>query len=263
MEFVALASGSKGNCTYIGTKNTKILIDVGMSGKAIINNMDKSGINPEEITAIFITHEHSDHIKGAGIFSRKFDVPIYATEKTWVEIAPKIGKIAQSNKQIVYRNESCLINELSITPFSIPHDAVDPMGYCVMREDDKITIVTDLGHIPNKIIPYLLNCDIILMEANHDEYMLENGSYPYDLKRRILSRVGHLSNIATGEFLSKVVTKRLRYIFLGHLSDDNNTPDLAYDTIERILLENGISIGEDLELIVAKQETCTKKVMIR
>lgn len=262
MEFVALASGSKGNCTYIGTGNTKILIDVGLSGKSVIHNLEICNVDPSEISAIFITHEHSDHIKGAGIFSRKFDVPIYATEKTWEEMSPKIGKIAQSNKQVVYKNESCLINELSITPFSIPHDAVDAVGYCIMCGDEKITVLTDLGHIPNKIIPYLLNCDIILLEANHDEYMLENGSYPYDLKKRILSKVGHLSNVVAGEFLSKIVTKRLRYIFLGHLSDDNNTPKKAYDTVERILLENGVAIGEDLEIIMALQESCTKKVVI-
>lgn len=262
MEFVALSSGSKGNCTYIGTENTKILIDVGMSGKAVINNLETSDINPEEISAIFITHEHTDHIKGAGIFSRKFDVPIYATEKTWSQMLPKIGKISQSNQQIIYRNESCLINELSITPFSIPHDAIDTVGYCVMREDEKITVVTDLGHIPNKIIPYLLNCDIILIEANHDEYMLLNGSYPYDLKKRILSDNGHLSNVATGEFLSKIISKRLKYIFLGHLSDDNNTPQKAYDTVERILLENGINIDDDLHMTIALQGIPTKKVGI-
>ena len=262
MEFCTIASGSSGNSTYIGTAYTKILIDAGVSGKRIQDALGQLGISGEDIDALFLTHEHIDHIQGAGVISRRFHVPIYATEETWAAIGDSLGKIAPDDKRYVYPGEVCAVNDICVRPFSIPHDAAEPVGYNVMAEDRKATLATDIGHVTDEICEALADSDILLLEANHDVEMLKKGGYPRLLKERILGENGHLSNHTAGELLSSVMSGRLKHVFLGHLSKENNTPDLAYGTVERILWEHHIQNGRDLRLDLAGRSAVGRRAFV-
>ena len=257
-----MASGSKGNSTYIGTANTKILIDVGVSGKRIQEALTSFHMEGNHIDGIFITHEHADHVKGAGIISRRFHVPIYATEDTWLAMEEGIGKIAPSNKKFVYAGEDCKINDLCVRPFSIPHDAADPVGYTVFSGDKKISVATDIGHVTKELEEHLMDSQVILIEANHDEAMVRNGEYPRYLKERILGENGHLSNHTAGDLLGRVMSERLKHIYLGHLSDDNNYPTLALRTVAEALSKKGIIVGSDIHMELAYKHKCGTKIKI-
>lgn len=196
--FCTIASGSSGNSLFMGTKHTKILIDAGVSGKRILEGLEKLSLTGDQIDALFITHEHIDHVKGAGVFSRKFDVPIYATMETWDAMEGILGKIAPRNKRFVYEGEPCVINDLCVKPFAIPHDAAAPVGYSVFAGEKKITVATDIGHVTDTIRENITDSDILLLESNHDEDMVKKGRYPWNLKQRILGERGHLSNRTAG-----------------------------------------------------------------
>lgn len=262
VKFSTIASGSSGNSALIATDHTKILIDAGLSGKHIVETLNSLKIAGDSIDALFITHEHIDHIKGAGVLSRKFDIPIYATAGTWRIMENKVGKIAPKNKQFVYMEENCVINDICVTPFTIPHDAAEPVGYSIKAENHKITIATDLGHITENIKEKVFDSELLLLEANHDEQMLKNGYYPEDLKRRILGKKGHISNCTAGNFLCDIMSGKLKYVFLGHLSKENNRPNLAYETVENILQQNNIKVGKHLQLHMALQHknSCVVKL---
>lgn len=249
--FCPISSGSSGNCTYISTGGTRILIDAGISGKKIQEGLETLGVDGGSLDALFITHEHVDHIKGAGILSRRFDIPIFATQDTWEAMEGSLGTIARHNRKIIYSGENCVINDMCVKPFSIPHDAADPVGYSVFADNIKMTLATDLGHITEEIRENITGSDVLLLEANHDLEMLRNGPYTWALKKRIMGDFGHISNIAAGELLASVMNERLKHVFLGHLSAENNTPHLAYDTVEAILNNNNIYIGRDLKMDMA------------
>ena len=251
--FCTIASGSSGNCVFAGTDDTRILIDAGLSGKQIEAGLVSVGIAPQSLDAIVVTHEHSDHIQGAGILSRRFDLPIYATPRTWeaMEKYNMIGKVHPRNKLLVYSEERLILNDMCIRPFAIPHDAAEPVGYTIEAEGCKAAVATDIGRPTPLIERQIADCDILLMEANHDVDLLENGPYPIQLKRRILGDRGHLSNVAAGQLLTKVHCERLRYIFLGHLSEENNRPAVAHQTVHDILAVNDIDVGGKVKLIVA------------
>ena len=231
MDFCTIASGSSGNSLFMGTEHTKILIDAGVSGKRILEGLEKLSLTGDQIDALFITHEHIDHVKGAGVFSRKFDVPIYATMETWDAMEGILGKIAPRNKRFVYEGEPCVINDLCVKPFAIPHDAAAPVGYSVFAGEKKITVATDIGHVTDIIRENITDSDILLLESNHDLRMLETGPYPYYLKRRIMGDFGHLSNENAGRLLNCILSGKMRHILLGHLSQENNMPELAYETV--------------------------------
>lgn len=262
MEFCTIASGSNGNSTYIGTEYTKILVDAGISGKRIQEALARLGVSGGEIDALFLTHEHKDHIQGAGILSRRFDVPVYATAETWAAIGGDIGKIAPGNRRYVYPGESCTVNDICVRPFAIPHDAAAPVGYNVLAEGKKVTLATDMGHVTDGICEALADSDLLLLEANHDVEMLKRGGYPRYLKERILGENGHLSNRAAGELLCTVMSGRLKHVFLGHLSAENNTPALAYATVERALQEHRITVGQDLLLEMAARSEAGCKIRL-
>ena len=253
LEFCTLASGSSGNCTYIGSDHTKILIDAGISGKKIEEGLAELKLTGNDIDALFITHEHVDHIKGAGILSRRFDIPIFATAETWAAMESGLGKIAPSNKRIVYADEMCPINDICVKPFEIPHDAAEPVGYNIFAGEKKITLATDIGHATDILRENLEGSDLLLLESNHDIEMVKRGPYPWNLKQRILGECGHLSNVAAGELLAEIMTGKLKYVFLGHLSEDNNNPHLAYETVENILRNNRIEVGTHLRMDMASR----------
>lgn len=264
VKFCPIASGSNGNCIYIGSDSTKILIDAGVSGKKIENRLSEIGVDASKIDGIFLTHEHEDHIQGAGILSRRFDIPIYTTENTWEYINRNkcIGKVVDKNKVVIYKNEKVVINDLVIKPFEIPHDSSEPVAYTVLLDNYKLAVATDIGHVTNELIENLLDTDVLLIESNHDIEMLKNGRYPDYLKNRILGNNGHLSNVSTGQALSKIISKRLKHVFLGHLSEKNNHPLIALNTVTSILEANNIKVGNDLNLHVACRESVSQALVL-
>jgi phosphoribosyl 1,2-cyclic phosphodiesterase len=256
-KFCSIASGSSGNSIYVGTSNTHILIDAGLSGKKIQQGLKDIDVPGDKLNAIFITHEHSDHIKGAGILSRRFNIPIYATCGTWLGMQDQLGNISEENKKIVLKEKDCVIEDLCIHAYDIPHDANEPVGYSVISEEYKVTIATDIGHITDTIIENIKGSDALLLEANHDVNMLKAGAYPYYLKQRILGDFGHLSNETSGELLCKVVDGKLKHVLLGHLSQENNFPELAFETVAGILKSNGIALGSYLNMGMAPRYDCS------
>ncbi|MFW5991619.1 MAG: MBL fold metallo-hydrolase [Halanaerobiaceae bacterium] len=241
-----LASGSSGNSIYIAGEKTNILIDAGLSGKEIEKRMNKIGVYPDELDAILVTHEHSDHLKGVGVLSRRYDLPVYANELTWGEAEKCVGKIEKGNCRIF--KDDFMVGELGISSFDIPHDAAAPVGYIIHNGDCKIGHATDMGFVPAEVEERLKGLDLLIIESNHDLEMLMNGSYPWPLKNRINGARGHLSNDDTADLLPRVIGSNFPRILLAHLSKDNNIPELAYITIKNKLEDKGLCIDQDLRL---------------
>ena len=262
MKFCSISSGSSGNSVYVGSEKTHILIDVGLSGKKIQEGLTEINLTGNDIKAIFITHEHSDHIKGAGILSRKFNLPIYATAGTWKGMEKDLGKISEENIKVIDKNKDIELEDLLIHAYEIPHDANEPVGYSVISNNVKISVATDIGHITEIIKENIKGSSALLLEANHDENMLKVGKYPYQLKRRILGKFGHLSNETSGELLAQILDDKLKYVLLGHLSQENNFPELAYETVAGILKEKGVNVGVDLDLKMAPRYNCSNLIKL-
>jgi phosphoribosyl 1,2-cyclic phosphodiesterase len=250
MIFCPLYSGSSGNSIFIASEDTRILIDAGLPGKSIENALKEIGEEPQNIDGILITHEHSDHVKGVGVLSRKYNIPIYANEKTWQGMAGGIGNVKDHNIRIIDR-KSLNIKNMDIITYDIPHDAAAPLGYAVCAEGKKACVATDLGNFTEEVRKNIWDADIVLLESNHDVEMLKFGPYPYVLKRRVLSDIGHLSNEACGNAIVEIMTEKPKRVVLGHLSKTNNYPDLAYQTVLNILNDNKIKLGEDIFLSIA------------
>lgn len=261
--FCPLYSGSSGNSILIGSENTKILIDAGVAGKRVMDALDGIGENPKDIKGIFITHEHIDHVRGAGILSRKLDVPIFANAKTWTAMEGQLGKIKECNIKVIDKTELTL-GDITIKGYSISHDAVSPMGYNVYIDDKKVTVATDLGYVSEEVKDAINGSTVLLMESNHDVEMLKFGTYPYSLKRRVLSDIGHLSNDDCGKALVDYIvhTKSAKHVFLGHLSKNNNYPELAYKTVEEALRQENIIVGKDLELAMTYRDRPSKIIKL-
>jgi len=263
LRFCSLSSGSSGNATYIGTSNTHILVDAGLTGKKILTALQLIGVSGSQINGILITHEHVDHVKGVGVLSRKFNIPIYANQGTWEAMEDKIGPIDSRNIRLFTTDQDFYIQDINIQPYGIPHDAVEPVGYCFFSGRKKISITTDLGHTNSKIINMVADSDLILLESNHDLEMLKVGSYPYHLKKRIMGKTGHLSNEDAGHALVQLVKRNVRHVLLGHLSQENNFPELAYRTVTGILAENGIEVGRDIRVDMTYREKVSGYYQIR
>lgn len=246
-KFCNLYSGSSGNCSFIQSDNTKILVDAGSSCKKICEGLNSINISISEIDGILITHEHLDHIKGLSVISKKYHIPIYANELTLKNISQDISSATQ---KIFKTNENFCIKDLIINPFSIPHDAADPCGFSITNNDKKITIATDIGHIEKKIIDNFVGSNFILLESNYEKEMLESSKYPYLLKRRILGPNGHLSNDDASKTISLLVKNGVNNIMLGHLSQQNNFPELAYSTVVESLISNNVDTSK-IKLSVA------------
>ena len=233
MKLCSLASGSSGNCIFAGSEETSLLFDAGISGKRVEQGLNSFDYTGKDIHAIFVTHEHADHISGLGVLARRLVVPIYATEGTIraIQNTAQVGKIPDSLFHPVYADRPVQVGDMEIEPFSISHDAADPVGYRITSGTHSAAIATDMGTYTDYTVRHLQYCDTLLLEANHDIRMLEMGRYPYPLKVRIMSDKGHLSNEASGRLLCQVLHDHLKYIVLGHLSAENNYPALAYETV--------------------------------
>lgn len=253
MKYLSLASGSSGNCHYIEKHGTKILVDVGLSGKAAEQGLSFHGLDLSKVQAIFITHEHADHIKGAGIVSRRYDIPIYATKGTWQAIGDSLGKIKEKNCRIFEKNTAADFGDLRLFPFETSHDAKDPCGFLFTDGQQKLAIATDLGCVTSRVEHAVLSSDLVVLEANHDVEMLKMGSYPYHLKRRVLSDCGHLSNETAGEFAVDLVCSGTKAILLAHLSGENNHPLLAYETVASRMKISLIRVQKDIRLSVLER----------
>ena len=251
-----LASGSSGNSIFISGGKNRILIDAGLSGKEIERRLSKIGENADDLDAILVTHEHSDHIHGIGVLSRRYDLPIYANELTWQGAEKRIGKIKENNCRVF--SEGFMIGDMGISPFCISHDASDPVGYIVNCADKRIGQATDMGCISPEVVSCLKDLDFLIIESNHDLEMLMNGSYPWPLKQRINGEKGHLSNDDTADLLPRIIGSNFPRILLAHLSKDNNIPALAYITVKNNLEEKGFKIGEDLCLDYTYREKPTE-----
>ena len=260
MIFVSLASGSSGNCTFVGTDTAKILIDCGISAKKIDESLRALGFCASELDAVFLTHEHTDHIKGLKRLMSAYQVPVYASAGTLGSLARALRDeyfnfAGRPLMHEVRAAEPVMIRSLRVLPFAISHDAAQPFGYrmeateALSLFDDAAgqeaengcrtaaaAVATDMGYFDDAIRDQLLGLDVLLLEANHDRGMLANGPYPISLKRRIMSREGHLSNNSCGQLLAEIVNPRLRHVFLGHLSKENNTPQAALKTVREELL---------------------------
>lgn len=263
MKFCSLYSGSSGNSIFIASDNAKVLIDAGLAGKKIDDALKHIGEESSSIDGIFITHEHIDHIKGVGVLSRKYDIPIYANDNTWVVMEKNIGKIKEHNIRIMDRRSSITINDLEIRSFNIPHDAIAPVGYTVSYAGKNASVVTDFGVFTEEIRDNIIDSDIILLESNHDVNMLRMGPYPYKLKLRVLGENGHLSNEDCGSaIVSLLKNDKKKQIVLGHLSGTNNHPDLAYQTVVDVLSANGIRPGDDVILQLASRHNPSEIILL-
>ena len=247
-----LASGSKGNAIYVSDGTTSILFDAGLSGKEMERRMTSQKIPPSSINAIVVSHEHSDHIQGVGILARRYQIPVYMNRQTHEAAKSALGSISDSIHFAC--GNTFAINDLTIHPFSISHDANDPAGFTVQRNGAKLGIATDLGFATSMVREHLKGCDILVIEANHDSQMLTQGPYPWSLKQRVKSRSGHLSNDDARELLMDVRHDQLKHVILAHLSETNNTHEKAFSAVIRALN------GSKSDLIVARQD-CSSQII--
>jgi len=250
--FCPLYSGSSGNVILISYKDTSILVDAGVSFRKLTCALNKISFN-KKIDAILLSHDHSDHVKCAGVYFRKLNVPIITNHKTWEAIKKSLGKVDERNVHLIETGTSFSVGSIGIETFSIPHDAKDPMGFCFYLGRKKISISTDLGHVNEKVAQKIDFSDIILLESNHDVGMLLTGPYPYYLKQRIKSDTGHLSNEQAAQMILKLNLEKAKRIYLGHLSEENNHPDVALMTVKSILKEKGVFESFDFSLDVAQR----------
>ena len=261
--FSSLYSGSSGNCLFVETNHTKLLIDAGVSQIKIIDALASFNVDISEIDAILVTHEHTDHTKNLGAISQKYNIPVYTNKKTLNNMPSQKEKISEENRNFFVSNKYFTLNDLDIFPFSIPHDAADPCGFNIYYKGKKLTVATDIGHIENKMLANFKDSDFILLEANYDPDILKYSRYPYQLKQRILSPIGHLSNSTAGKTLSDVIIKsaNCKRAMLGHLSKENNFPELALKTVYDELEAKNIT-KKDVSVQVASRDFPSKLIKI-
>ncbi len=258
----SLFSGSSGNCIFVSYNDTAILIDAGVSGRRIEAALAEIGESFDKIGGIFITHEHSDHITGAGILSRRHNIPIYANSTTWMAMRSTLGKLKPEFVHYIELGEAITVGDITVKPFSIPHDAVCPVGYNIFIDGKKLTIATDIGHMDSELLTNMEKSEMILLESNHDVEMLKTGRYPWPLKQRILGDNGHLCNDIAGQVVAHLAKCGTKRFLLGHLSKENNFPELAYQTVCNALMDMQINPNKDIYLEVALRDRASKIMYI-
>jgi phosphoribosyl 1,2-cyclic phosphodiesterase len=286
MRMTVLASGSKGNSTLVASSRTRILVDAGLSCRELLKRMQMANEDPASIDALLITHEHQDHVQGVAVLARRLGVPVYFTQAThrawmrwmmpqkrltyaaWLALRRQPPRVEESEKTPAEKTEDpCSlpgvqyftagtgfsIGDIAVTPFTIPHDAADPVGFVFEADGVRMAIATDLGYMPPNVKMAIRNCDVLMLESNHDLEMLRDGPYPWSVKQRVMSRVGHLSNDAASDFLEKNYDGNASYVVLAHLSESNNLPELARVTAEKALRDRMSLLAN--KLILAQQDT--------
>lgn len=239
-----LASGSTGNITYIESDQIKLLVDCGFSGKQTEKLLQKIDRRPEDLSAILVTHEHSDHIKGVGVMARRYGLDVYANQKTWQAIENKIGKLKLEQRYHFDKDKTITFGDIDVSSFGVSHDAADPQFYTFQKADRRFVILTDTGYVSDHMRGFVKNADAYLFESNHDLSMLRMGSYPWSLKQRILGDKGHLSNDDGSLALAEIIGDRTKQVYLGHLSRENNLKEIAHSTAEEILLRKDTGVNE-------------------
>ena len=258
IRFCTLYSSSSGNSIFVSDGDTNILIDAGVSASKIVTALDKIGVSPKEIDGILVTHEHTDHISALGVFTRKYGTNVYVNDKTY-RAMEKLSCAPSANcVRIIVPGETFTLRSAEIRSFKTPHDSVSSVGYTVTMEGIKMGVATDTGCVTKPMLSALAGCKAVVIEANHDVKMLQNGPYPYMLKERILSDSGHLSNENCGWLATQLALWGTKHIALGHLSDKNNAPDKAYEATYKMLSENGFKVNEDVILSVAMKNEITE-----
>ena len=263
MRLCSIASGSSGNCIYVGSEATHLLVDVGISGKRTECGLNELELTGRDLDGILITHEHADHIQGLGVIARKYEIPIYATKGTIeaMKAMSSLGKVDDALFHEIREDEKFTLKDLTINPMRISHDAAQPVGYRISYGNKRVAVCTDLGVYNDYTVECLKGMDALLVEANHDVNMLQVGPYPYYLKQRILGDRGHLSNENSGRLLCRILHDKLKTVLLGHLSKENNLPELAYESVrmEINMGENPYKAG-DFDIRVAKRNEVTAAV---
>lgn len=262
LNFCSLYSGSSGNSLFIETSNTKLLVDAGVSSKRIEKALSDINVDPFSLDGILVTHEHTDHVQGLGTFSKKFNLPVFVNQETLDAMPKQRDKIASNNLKIFNIFDKFSIGDLDIKPFSIPHDAANPCGFNIWKDNKKISIATDIGHMTNDILKRLEESLFIMLEANYDPEVLRCSSYPFTLKSRIAGPKGHLSNEIAGKTISYLLESGLKNAMLGHLSKESNFPELAYQTVLDELISNHSFNQDSIGLSVASRDTHSKLINI-
>lgn len=247
-QYSILASGSTGNAFYLETPTKKLLVDAGLSGKKITDLLHNIGRDPKELDAIFVTHEHVDHIHGVGVLARKHGTSVYANDKTWEAMAAKVGDIPLDQRHHFERGTTLTFGDIDIESFGVSHDAVDPQFYRFMKDGKSFVLLTDTGYVSDKLVSHIADSDAYLIEANHDLEILRHGSYSWHLKQRILSDIGHLSNEAGADAVIRSSGNRTKAVYLGHLSQENNNKEIAHLTVTQELEAADIHVGTDILL---------------
>lgn len=265
MEMFSIASGSSGNCICVGSNNVHVMIDAGISGKRIEEGMNQMNLTTRDMAGVLITHEHSDHIGGLGVIARRYGIPIYTTQGTAdaIMMSSSVGKIDPGLFHIIRPDEEFTIGDLTVRPIHISHDAADPVAYILKDGKKKMGVITDLGYYDDYIIENISDLDAMLIEANHDVHMLQVGPYPYPLKQRILGDRGHLANETCGRLLGEVLNDHVVKVLLGHLSKENNYPELALESVraEVTLGENPYK-GTDFDITVASRSSVSERIVV-
>ncbi|MHA0857535.1 MBL fold metallo-hydrolase [Paenibacillus sp. CMAA1364] len=244
ISFTVLSSGSTGNATVVTNGDATLLIDAGFSARRLDELLKERELTGDQIDGILVTHEHSDHIKGLGPMARKYNLPIYANEKTWEAMNKSIGTIAEENRLVMDTGQVKDFGTLRVESFGISHDAAQPVAYNFYDGDEKLSVATDLGYVSDKVKHAISNADVLVLEANHDIELLRMGRYPWNTKRRILGDKGHLSNESSGEAMSEILTGNTKRAYLAHLSRDHNMMDLAKMTVRDVMEERGCFFKE-------------------
>lgn len=254
MRFIPLFSGSSGNSQLLEAGETRLLIDAGVAGKMLENALRRLNTDPQGLNGILISHDHIDHTRGAGVLSRRYGLPVYANKGTWDAMPSAVGDIPFRSIRLFRTNQDFYIGDINITPFRTPHDAAEPVGFSFVYKGKKLVCMTDIGCVRDDMAEQAEGANLVYIEANHDIEMLKTGPYPYQLKKRILSDSGHLSNESCGSALARLYKSGVRNAVLGHLSHENNTPLKALETVKNVLRSYGI---EDMAVTVAERDEIT------
>ena len=260
LKFISFGSGSSGNCYYLATETDALIIDIGVGLRGLRKNCKEYGVNLQKVHHVLVTHDHADHIKSVGSISADFSLPIYARREVHTGINRNYCVTKKVSKELacyVEKGQTITLGDFQVTPFGVPHDSTDNVGYYIEAGGTDFCLITDAGMVTDEMKPYITRAHHLVIEANHDEEMVMSGPYPQFLKERILSNTGHLSNRSCGEALAQNMSQDLKHVWLCHLSEENNHPELARKTVESVLRSYGIIAGADLQLEVLKRNSPT------